>query len=1037
MSLNRNAAIVRICQEAFERPPADRDRYVTEACAGDASLRQEIDALLAHDGSADHFLTVPAVDVEARQIADAGAIERQALVGQTLSHYRIVERVAEGGMGIVYKAIDTRLGRPVALKLIGSSGAVRESDSQRRFVREARAASLLNHPNIVSIHDVDEQDGVSFLVMELVDGQPLGELTPDGGLPIDRVLDYALQIAAALETAHAAGIVHRDIKPANIMVSGSGRVKVLDFGLAKHVDGVRRPYDSKGAAANVTETGVLVGTVAYMSPEQAQGLPVDARADVFALGAVLYEMLAGARAFHGATPLATLSEIVSAMPPPLTARRRELPLELVQLVEACLEKRAESRPTAHKVVEALEAIRDRRAHEPALARSRRARRVVAALVALAALASIPIARSWWKASARVRWAHSVALPEIQRLADVDDNDGAFRLLQEALTVLPDDPSLKLLLPNISLPVTITTDPPGAEVAFRGYRAEKAAWYQAGRSPLSTRVPVGLLRYKVSKPGFRTLEVSRTVPQFHFRLDPPASVPDGMVRASGGRFQWQALSASLDDYWIDKYEVTNRQFKAFVDAGGYRTRHFWSTAIEDQNHHMVSWADAMATFRDATGRPGPSTWEFGTYPDGKADFPVSGVSWYEAQAYAAFAGKSLPTIYHWYNAAAPSVYDDMVVASNSDSTGPAEVGRFEGVGAYGTYDMAGNVKEWIESDRAGDRFILGGAWDEPSYMFTADETSPPFERHANYGFRCVKYINPPAPSLLASIDSVVRDRSGERPVDNATFEAFLRLYRYDRTPLAVALEPLEETAAWTKETVSFNAAYGKERMRALLFLPKNAAPPYQLVVYSPTADAFMLRSTRDLRLHWIDFIVRSGRALLLPIYLGAFERGPTPTTGPTARGDMPNGRRDTIVAWSKDIGRSLDYAETRGDIDPRRVAFYSVSKAEGAVLAGVEPRFAAVILQSTGLSSVGQPAPPEIDNLNFASRVRVPTLLLNGRRDINNPVEQSQRLLFRLLGTPNADKRHVVFDSGHVVPLQPAVREILDWLDRYLGPVTIH
>ncbi|HKB11258.1 MAG TPA: hypothetical protein VKD69_11400 [Vicinamibacterales bacterium] len=224
------------------------------------------------------------------------------------------------------------------------------------------------------------------------------------------------------------------------------------------------------------------------------------------------------------------------------------------------------------------------------------------------------------------------------------------------------------------------------------------------------------------------------------------------------------------------------------------------------------------------------------------------------------------------------------------------------------------------------------------------------------------------------------------------------------------------------------------MRALLFLPKNAAPPYQIVVYSPTADAFMLRSTRDLRLHWIDFIVRSGRVLLLPIYLGAFERGPTANTGPTAR-TMPNGRRDIIVAWSKDIGRSLDYAETRRDIDPRRVAFYSASKAEGAVLAAVEPRFAAVILQSTGLSSIGQPAPPEIDNLNFAPRVRAPTLLLDGRGDVNNPVEQSQRLLFRLLGAPEAAKRHVMFDSGHVVPLKPAVREILDWLDRYLGPVT--
>jgi pimeloyl-ACP methyl ester carboxylesterase len=191
---------------------------------------------------------------------------------------------------------------------------------------------------------------------------------------------------------------------------------------------------------------------------------------------------------------------------------------------------------------------------------------------------------------------------------------------------------------------------------------------------------------------------------------------------------------------------------------------------------------------------------------------------------------------------------------------------------------------------------------------------------------------------------------------------------------------------------------------------------------------MLRSTRNLRTHWIDFIIRSGRAVLLPIYLGTFERGPNPDTG-------PNGRRDEVIAWSKELGRSLDYIDTRVDIDHRRIALYSVSHPDGAVLAAVEPRLTAVILQSTGLSSLGQPEPPEVDNLNFAPRLREPTLLLNGRRDIDDPVEQSQRLLFRLLAAPNPDKRHVIFDSGHVVPRQPAIREILDWLDRYLGSVT--
>jgi tetratricopeptide (TPR) repeat protein/TolB-like protein/predicted Ser/Thr protein kinase len=353
----RDAEIRRICQMALDRPPSERPRYVADVCADDETLRREIEALLAHDAPAADFLQAAALDLEVRQIALDEAAVRRAFIGRTLSHYRIVSLLGSGGMGVVYRAIDMRLGRPVALKLIVQDDA-RDPYSRRRFAREARAASLLNHPNIVSIHDVGEEDGVSFLVMELVDGQPLGELIPRGGLPIDRALDYALQLAGGLETAHAAGIVHRDIKPANIIVAESRRVKILDFGLAKRVEGVDSPH---GARMTVTETGVVVGTVAYMSPEQAQGLPVDARSDVFSFGAVLYQMLAGVRAFDGATPLATLNAIVSAAPPPLTVQRPDAPADLVRLVDACLQRRAEARPTARDVVRLLETMCERNA----------------------------------------------------------------------------------------------------------------------------------------------------------------------------------------------------------------------------------------------------------------------------------------------------------------------------------------------------------------------------------------------------------------------------------------------------------------------------------------------------------------------------------------------------------------------------------------------------------------------------------------------------------------------------------------------------
>jgi serine/threonine protein kinase len=220
------------------------------------------------------------------------------MIGTRLSHYTISARLGEGGMGVVYRAVDSRLNRTIALKVIASD-AVADPDRKRRFIREARAASALNHPNIVTIHEIDEVDGVDFLVMELVDGQTLERLIPDGGLPVTQALDYAIAIAAALNAAHGAGIVHRDIKPANVMVADSGQIKVLDFGIAKLLDRIAEEGDQTTTGTVATQAGVTIGTLRYMSPEQAQGQPVDARSDVFSLGAVLYEMLAGRPAFAG------------------------------------------------------------------------------------------------------------------------------------------------------------------------------------------------------------------------------------------------------------------------------------------------------------------------------------------------------------------------------------------------------------------------------------------------------------------------------------------------------------------------------------------------------------------------------------------------------------------------------------------------------------------------------------------------------------------------------------------------------------------
>jgi Tol biopolymer transport system component len=258
--------------------------------------------------------------------------------GTRLGPYEIVAPLGSGGMGEVYKARDARLDRFVAIKVLPAD-KLADADRKRRFIQEARAASALNHPNIVTIHDVGSENGVEFLAMELVAGKTLDDLTPRDGFRIPEMLRYAVQAADALAKAHAAGIVHRDLKPGNIMVTPDGLVKVLDFGLAKLVQSSEGHDDDGGRTVSpATDAGLIVGTAAFMSPEQAEGKPVDARSDIFSFGAVLYEMATGQRAFRGDTAMSTISAILRDEPKAVTAVRSDIPAELERVIRRCLRK---------------------------------------------------------------------------------------------------------------------------------------------------------------------------------------------------------------------------------------------------------------------------------------------------------------------------------------------------------------------------------------------------------------------------------------------------------------------------------------------------------------------------------------------------------------------------------------------------------------------------------------------------------------------------------------------------------------------------
>lgn len=447
-----------------------------------------------------------------------------------------------------------------------------------------------------------------------------------------------------------------------------------------------------------------------------------------------------------------------------------------------------------------------------------------------------------------------ATPEIARLVEATEFQKAASLAREALAVLPKDPTLENLWMRMTDEVAIDSEPPGADVAVQPYRDGARPWEALGKTPLEKgRVPKDDYIVRITKPGFAPVFVidgdalysGEYRLQWAFKLRPEESVPPEMVIVPGGEARlgapFVAPPVVLDDYLIDRHEVTNEEYKKFVDTGGYRRREFWKEPFIRDGRELP-WEEAMAVFVDTTGRPGPATWEVGSYPKGKEKHPVAGVSWYEAAAYAEFAGKILPTAYHWTWASQAKSFPALIASgSNLQGEGTRPVGSPGGLSGFGTMD--------------------------------------------------------------------------------------------------------------------------------------------------------------------------------------GFDHG--------RRDD----RRDHRIMYSKDLSRTLDYLETREDIDITKVAYLGASMGAGLgpLFLAVERRLQVAILGSGGLWL--REELPEVDTIHFAPRVKAPVLMLNDRYDDYFLLEASQLPLYRLLGTPEKDKRHVVYDTGHGgLPDREVIRETLDWLDKYLGPV---
>jgi len=1074
-----------------------RSIYLDQVCGNNMTLRTRVQDLLIADQQPCSLLDT-FHDDESGKAAHLHNSEMPQVPG-----YTCLQKIGEGGMGVVYLAEQLEpIRRKVALKLLRTSRF--DEQGMKRFESERHCMATLHHPNIAAVYAAGtNSSGQPFVAMEWIDGIPITRYCDDHQLPVESRLELFQQVCLGVQHAHYRGIIHRDLKPSNILITEYNHEpvpKIIDFGVAKS-------HDRDSQSDNpITQADQIIGTLQYMSPEQAcaNQRDVDTRSDIYALGAILHELVSGeiplAAEFDAAEILEEHLSVTREMIPRWMSRslqasekldlisdnRRTKPAALIHHIEhelnwivaKSLEKDPNDRyVTAKSFSDDIQSYRNNlpiEARPPSLIRKanlfvrRHKYQVItgAVTVILLFVMSLTSLVIYIENSTRrtrelqlaetsnelertrdqakqLREAREIVIPQILDLINDQQSVAAYQMMQSLEPRIKADASFKEIMNDLTLTTSFDKLPAGTSVKIRDAASEKNQWMTLGVTPLThIEVPRGPIRIRFEKPGYVSRDFQLKVPQA-FDTDACNYLVSNEDQLSGMVWihgQEQKLEIPVGDFWIDRLEVSNEDFQAFVDAGGYQDPSFWKGMIFDRSGETIPWQQAMDSFVDLTGQPGPAGWEHGHYPKEHARYPVAGVSWYEACAYAKFRSKHLPTLHHWKWAADSDQPGIMAAAGNFLSTGPMPCGAMIGVGRFDALDMAGNVREWCHTaDDEGKRYNLGGDWNAPHYTFSESFSISPWDRSLKNGFRCVRYPQESEPSA-ETLANVAKPKSLDLGPEREPFQRLRAMYLYDHDlPLNPVIQsaPLNNdmNSRFRHEVVEITTAYNNERFKVHLLIPDDNPGKMETIIFVPGVTAW--ENGRELKLETephVDLLKRlagSGRIVCFPVYQGTYERWSGSTLSQQF-GNTPIRARDDYIAVTKDGSRVVDYLLTRNDVNPKRLVYFGLSNGalRGPMALATDRRYRAAVLLSGGYTKWHKTR-PEIQAFHFTPEVKQPILMMNGTSDEVFPVETSQKPMFADLGSTR--KKHVLFSAHHIISPHEVFNTMTQWLNAEAFP----